>query len=343
MNETEEAVVDSIVAAIVEPSESPVATEEVLPDQPAPAPEEALTSQPATEEVQQVETEAAKAYTLMYFCMLPLKPHRNSLRTDLLKSGGEDPTLAVNVSMEGGMAPKGWSYFYTGADLNPRLVAHPDYHRIRQWHVKRFTSEGGGIFPSSLYKVECTVCWGREIIPDHRLNDIIGEGAENPDGLLCPNCSTPKKGVNRIVTPFGKKLHNQDKHVIGKVAAAMDKQNLNWGPLLPRVYGVYFGRWAKAVRYNIPTAWEPVDEDERWLQAEMMQLDKTAAIRPYSLCAKLAQCSMYPKYWYMLTKQETCGWVPVDAIEETYSRYEYVNGQIRGWSIDLITEPPNPW
>jgi hypothetical protein len=149
--------------------------------------------------------------------------------------------------------------------------------------------------------------------------------------------------VVKTVKPFRTRLNHQDsrdRHVIEKVSKAMDKQDLDWGPLLPRVYGVYLGRWSKEARYNIPTAWEPVDNDERWFTAEMTRMDKTATVRPYSLCAKLAECRIYPKYWYMLTKQETCGWVPVEAIHEIDSKYTYVNGLDRGWSIDLINDPP---
>lgn len=254
-------------------------------------------------------------------------------------TGGSDPLSVVDVTLGNhrnvGHSPLGWAYIYTG-DPSSSKIGDPSCHSVIKWHVQRFSGDRGGIIPSHLFKQECCECGYTRFLTLDAWNDIYELEVETKQFLrTCPKCNRAGVDSTLVVYPDEPQLNQTDVALRKYIVSSMKKQDINWAPLLPRVYGLYTGKAAKLVDKNIETSsWGPGDNDEAWFTRVLkQQYNRTAVVRPYSLCKSL----MRPERWLMLLRETTCGWVPSYDITPIESIGQVLNGYIRGWAIDLVT------
>ena len=275
------------------------------------------------------------------FCLIYM---RTTLREGMaaFTTGGSDPLSVVDVTKDkdprrkGGNSPLGWAYVYTG-EPDASKIADPQHHRMVKWHVQRFNEEQGGIYPSHMFRVQCFRCKFEDIINERVYRETFVTGKKKFLSM-CPECKKEGLVVKLLAVPDTARFNHRSKALVDHIAGAMDKQDLNWAPILPRVYGLYTGDHSKAVRRNVESAeWNPGDDDEVWMVKAITDNNKTAVLRPYSVCEELAKCKLLPYRWIMLVRETACGWIPNDAIVPVDSAMQKIHGIYRGWTIDLVS------
>ena len=252
----------------------------------------------------------------------------------ILDGSGRSALQLVQVGKDVRETVEGWSYIFTGAQVDPVMAGVRSCYSLARFDVEKFDHRSGGIYRRADWQQQCMSCTtSLEPIRKYEFDEIYRETDGDPDPRQrCPECGAKMTGFP-VVEP---RLPDQHyRRTVDEVRRCMRTPNETYEWVLPRVYGMFLGRDAGRLRDNPSMNWAPGSTDECAMMQDLCSKYQAPMVRPYSMASYAAVKGFRPAMWLMLCRPVCCGWVPSESLVEKKSNQQQMNGIPRGWAIDL--------
>ena len=179
----------------------------------------------------------------------------------ILDGSGRSALQLVQVGKDVRETVEGWSYIFTGAQVDPVMAGVRSCYSLARFDVEKFDHRSGGIYRRADWQQQCMSCTtSLEPIRKYEFDEIYRETDGDPDPRQrCPECGAKMTGFP-VVEP---RLPDQHyRRTVDEVRRCMRTPNETYEWVLPRVYGMFLGRDAGRLRDNPSMNWAPGSTDE---------------------------------------------------------------------------------